>query len=306
MVAVSRRAVFGAIGAGASLGVAQAAPQDRRGEATIAHSEMFTLRSAEGRTYGVSIGYPLPDDPDVQLALKGRRATPIYATDRWTTFGLLVCLTRYMRWGGELPPCVVIGVGYPDEQQAYADDSRALDLTPTAHPGVETRPGTQYGGADAFRRFMIDVVQPEVRRRGDFDHDNAVLMGHSFGGLFALDTMVKEPESFAHYLAVSPALWFDDRLVLRELGASLEAGRRYPGRLAVFAGEREERISTPEVRMTANVLDVQRLVAQHRGQFGAPLVQVLPGLSHHTIMGAATTSGLQFLLSPPDRLAETY
>ena len=306
MPPVSRRTVLGGIGISAVPGSAFGARKEGvLPEATIPHSEMFTLQSAEGRAYGVSIGYPLPEDPEIRLALKGRKAVPVYTTDRWTNFGLLTSLTRFMRWGGELPPCVVIAIGYTDEQQAYADDTRSRDLTPTNNPGAEGRKGN-YGGASLFRHFIVDKVQPEVRRRGDFDHDNAVLVGHSFGGLFALDTMVNSPGAFRHFLSVSPALWFDDRVVLRQLEAALKAGTRFPGRLAVYAGEKEERISTPEVRMTSNVLDLQRIVFDHRKQFGSPLVQVLPGLSHHTIMGVACTYGLQHLLSPPERLSESY
>ncbi|MGN6820442.1 MAG: alpha/beta hydrolase [Sphingomonas sp.] len=313
MTSLSRRSILagaGALGAAALPGAVAAATKTPTSppEATLPHSEMFALTSAEGRTYGVSIGYPLPDDPDITLAIKGRKPVPVYTTDRWTSFGLLVSISRLMRWGGELPPIVVIAIGYVDEQKGYADDTRALDLTPTGNPGLDPKDlgNGKYGGSAAFRRFIVDKLQPEVRRRGDFDHDNAVLVGHSFGGLFAVDTMVNAPGAFKHYLAVSPSLWFDDRIVMRQLTTALGAGTSYPGRMAVYIGEHEERISPPKARMVSNVLDLQRLVADHRSQFAAPLVQVLPGLSHHTIMGIACTYGLQYLLSPPERLAETY
>jgi hypothetical protein len=58
--------------------------------------------------------------------------------------------------------------------------------------------------------------------------------------------------------------------------------------------------------MTSNVLDLGRLVAQHRSSFGRAAVRVLPNESHHTILAPAIASGLQFLLSPEKKRAETY
>ena len=305
MTSFSRRAIFGAAGACLVPFALDARPAAKRPEATEHLSEMFNLKSAEGREYGVSIAYPLPEDPEIELALKGRKPVPIYTTDRWTSLGLLLSITRLMRWGGELPPCVIVAIGYPDEEVAYKDDSRAFDLTPTSRPrGGKVDP--KYGGAALFRSLIVNKVQPELRRRGDFDHENSVLFGHSFGGLFAFDTMITAPGAFRHYLSVSPSLWFDDRLIMKQFEAALGRGQNFPGRFAIYTGEREERISPPETRMTSNVLEVQRLIVKHRSQFEAPLAQILPGLSHHSILGIAATYGLQFLLSPPNRLQETY
>ena len=58
------------------------------------------------------------------------------------------------------------------------------------------------------------------------------------------------------------------------------------------------RISSPEARMTSNVLELGRVVAEYPSSFGGVTVRVLPDESHHTILGSAATLGLRFLIGP--------
>ena len=146
-----------------------------------------------------------------------------------------------------------------------------------------------------------------VEGRFDVDAARSMLIGHSLGGMFTLDTMVEEPDAFGNYLALSPSLWFDDNLVLRLFNQKLEAGTVFKSRVAVFAGEQEERISPPETHMTSNTLEFGRLVADHRRCFpNGGLVSVQPSTTHHTIVGAGLTRGLRYLIAPEDRRSETF
>ena len=43
-----------------------------------------------------------------------------------------------------------------------------------------------------------------------------MLFGHSLGGLFAADVLVREPAAFARYAIGSPSLWWDDDVVFRQ------------------------------------------------------------------------------------------
>lgn len=42
----------------------------------------------------------------------------------------------------------------------------------------------------------------------DFSHQ--ILFGHSFGGLFAIDTLLYDSKIFSHYFIISPSLWWDN------------------------------------------------------------------------------------------------
>ena len=277
--------------------------------ATIRRSEEFLLASAEGKKYRIRVSLPHPIDSDLPLMIRGAKPIPLYVLDGGDNFGAVVDLSRLMQWGGELPPCVVVAVNYEDEAEAERLDYRRLDLTPTKHPSLPEYRKSEtagWGGAAVFREFLVQTLQPAIAKRVDVDRDNSVLIGHSLGGMFTLDTLVQDPKAFGHYLALSPSLWFDDRLVLRQLKEALAGGVKYTGRVAVFVGDREERISEPSARMSSNVLEFGRLVAQFRAQFAGTAVVVLPNTSHHTILGPALTQGLQFLISPPNRRSETF
>ena len=77
---------------------------------TIANTEEFPLQGPDGRNLRIQVSHPHPDDPNLSLPIKGRKPIPIYVMDGGGTFGLFSTLTRYMQWGGELPPCLGIGV----------------------------------------------------------------------------------------------------------------------------------------------------------------------------------------------------
>jgi predicted alpha/beta superfamily hydrolase len=42
-----------------------------------------------------------------------------------------------------------------------------------------------------------------------------VLVGHSLGGLFAVYALMTRPDVFQGYIAISPALWWDDQSLVK-------------------------------------------------------------------------------------------
>jgi predicted alpha/beta superfamily hydrolase len=273
----------------------------------LSRSESFTLKWRD-REFLIGIARPNDVDPDLPLMLGGYKPVPVYVTDGNENFPIVAAITRQMQWGGEVPPCLVVGVDYLDSERAYKEDWRTRELTPTKDPrGLPSWAHGEFGGAAEFRRFLVETLRPMIERRFDVDRSRSTLVGHSLGGLFTLDTMLEEPDAFGNYLAMSPSLWFDDNLVLRSLKQKVEAGTVFASRVAVYAGEQEERISPPETHMTSNTLEFGRLVADHRRSFkGGALVSVLPGTTHHTIVGAAATRGMRYLVAPEERRSETF
>jgi hypothetical protein len=302
----------------ASSGPVRAVPhsgQSSSSPATLIGSEEFLMAGPGGRSFKIQISYPEPDDPDLELPIKGRKPVPIYVLDGGYSFGMFASIARYMQWGGELPPCMVVGIGYQDQDLAYENDFRLHDFTPDDPTWEGSRPeylrgkvgkAGDIGGGPAFRDFLVDALRPHIEERFDVDASQSLLFGHSLGGLFVLNTMLEAPGAFRNLLAISPALWFADRALLRRLQDALESSFVVPGNVAVYVGEREERIARAYSRMTSNVLDLARIVAEHRSSFGRVAVSVLPEQSHHSIVAPAASLGLRFLLSPEEKRAETY
>ncbi len=240
--------------------------------------------------------------------LRGYKPVPIYVTDGNENFPIVAATSRQMQWGGEVPPCLVVGIDYLDADRAQKEDWRARELTPTAEPrGIAAKSKLPKGGAAEFRGFILETLRPLIEQRFDVDRQRSMLVGHSFGGLFTLDTMLKQPDAFGHYLALSPSLWFDEDLVLRSFKDKVANGAVFKSRVVALAGEQEERISPPETHMTSNTLEFGRLVADHRASFpNGAWVSVLPRTTHHTILGAGAAQGMRFLIAPDERRSETF
>lgn len=130
----------------------------------------------------------------------------LYLLDARTRFhhttGNLASLAR----SGHVPEMIVVAV---------VNTNRTRDLTPPwTGPVPEDDPQGRGpaiqagGGADDFLRFIADELIPHVEgkyRTAPF----RMLVGHSFGGLFAVHAFVSRPDLFDAVVAVSPSLWWD-------------------------------------------------------------------------------------------------
>jgi predicted alpha/beta superfamily hydrolase len=67
----------------------------------------------------------------------------------------------------------------------------------------------------------IESAYPASRQR--------TLIGHSTGGLMAVDTLLKHPDLFTNYLAIDPSMWWDHQRLLNESKTLLRA-KRYAGK----------------------------------------------------------------------------
>jgi predicted alpha/beta superfamily hydrolase len=126
------------------------------------------------------------------------------------TAGILQFLARE----GRIPPLILVAISNTD---------RTRDLTPPTSTDSTGQWGSA-GGAQAFLRFMREELFPHVDSRFR-THPFRVLVGHSFGGLLAIEALETYPEMFAGYIAISPSLWWDGMSHSRRAASEL---RRRP------------------------------------------------------------------------------
>ena len=121
---------------------------------------------------------------------------------------------------GSKTECATVAVDVPD---------RIAFLTPTAsslgRSGLETGGPPAGGRAAELVECLEKTVKPEVKRRLEGRAVTHVLMGHSFGGLFALSTMASRPALFDAWVAADPSLWWDGGVLVRMLEKNPAAGR---------------------------------------------------------------------------------
>ena len=145
--------------------------------------------------------------PPGYAARTGERFPVLYMTDGDAhiqhTSGTVAFLARNAR----MPEMIVVGISNTD---------RTRDLSPTRVERLPGNPNVRFptsGGADKFLQFIETELIPHVESKYRTLPFRA-LAGHSLGGLFAIHAMVSKPELFNSYIAVSPALQWDNYVVI--------------------------------------------------------------------------------------------
>jgi len=96
--------------------------------------------------------------------------------------------------------------------------------------------GTKPGGSADFRKFIREDVMPWVEAKYRTNGQDAVI-GESLGGLFIVETYLKDPTLFDDYIAVSPSLWWDEMALARSAPADLAAMPAGKRRLYLTMGD---------------------------------------------------------------------
>jgi predicted alpha/beta superfamily hydrolase len=117
----------------------------------------------------------------------------------------------------EIPPCIVIGLGYPldggfKELCSHCTDAeddiivnRIRDYTYPMSPTATI----QTGGAPTFARVLNEELIPKIESEYSIDTNQIHLMGHSLGGLGVLYNLFQTPTSqFDGFAALSGSLYW--------------------------------------------------------------------------------------------------
>ncbi|MCA0931874.1 esterase [Lutimonas saemankumensis] len=118
--------------------------------------------------------------------------------------------------GGFVPEMVLIGVSNAK--------NRNRDLTPSKLDKETAPPYLQdTGGADIFLQFIEKELLPYVEEKYPVS-TYRTLIGHSYAGLFTVNTLLKRPELFDNYLAIDPSMDWDNQILVRESRDLLSKG----------------------------------------------------------------------------------
>lgn len=250
----------------------------------------------------------------------------IYVLDAAFNFQTATAATSWLETasrlaGGDFPPAMVVGVGYPTDDLSAIMARRARDLTPTDGRAPEGLSLPTFplglGGAARFLDALVSEVLPQVEARHPADAADRTLLGHSFGGLFALFTLFRSTAVFDRYLIVSPSVWWDGRVILRYEQTWAEEHDDLPACVFLAVGRNEQAAGGgwknegfPDEAITAvrQVDNCRELCARLDGRHypGLSLEFVLlDGEYHLTIGAAATTRGLSWLFSGSNRARDT-
>lgn len=171
---------------------------------------------------------------------------------------------------------------------------RRHDLTSASSDPDDLKVAPTSGGAAAYRRFLVDELQPWVAAHYG-QPARTVLIGESLAGLFALETALREPAAFNDYIAVSPSLWWDRQSLSREAAADLAKGR-FEGR-RLWLASADEGSYSPEMAAATERLVAALKTAAPRGL--AWTYTPFPHETHATIYHPAAMAALRALFALP-------
>lgn len=137
----------------------------------------------------------------------------IYVLDAENNFNYLSSVYHYLSKEpfGVLPQAILV---------AIANTNRTRDLTPSKaskdmnFAGKKQTMFTESGGNETFMKFITNELYPYMEKNYR-SNDYKVLVGHSFGGLTAVNNLLSEP-FFNAYIANDPSLWWDNELMVRK------------------------------------------------------------------------------------------
>ena len=211
---------------------APAAPQTPSGAYVMERTEVRDVVSATGGAYRIFIQKPEAPAPEAGYPV-------LYILDGEDNFAVAAATTgRYAKYARDhgFEAGLIVGIGYAGESR------RSLDYTPETDLTVDAR-GRPVGRAGAFRDFIVSNLRPSIEADFPVDASRQTLFGHSYGGLFVLDTLFEDPSLFQTYVAASPSIWFGNRAVLRnEARLPARLAGLSPRTLLLTAGDGEDRI----------------------------------------------------------------
>jgi predicted alpha/beta superfamily hydrolase len=107
---------------------------------------------------------------------------------------------------GAIEPLIIVGIYNTGEQRIH-------EYTPT--------PDAKLGGgkADLYGRMLVEEVKPFIEKtyRTIKGAENTGLGGSSLGGLVTLHLGLKYPNVFGKLAILSPSVWWDNKVILREI-----------------------------------------------------------------------------------------
>lgn len=185
------------------------------GETAIIHSDILN----EDRTLYIytPAGYDFTDN----------KYPVLYMLDGADNFVHVSGVIHYLSAVGRIPQMIMVAI--PNTQ-------RTRDLSPTPEDRFPAS-----GGAEKFLGFLEQELIPYIDRNYK-THPYRVLAGHSLAGTFTIYTLLNRPDLFGGYIAISPALGWDNAVMLDEAKSFFQKQARLDKFLYITLGNEGDRI----------------------------------------------------------------
>jgi predicted alpha/beta superfamily hydrolase len=133
----------------------------------------------------------------------------LYLLDAETHFQYASGIVNFLGDNDRMPKMLVVGIDSGDVAR------RTRDLTTPSTAEIDNRFSPGGGGADGFVSFIADELIPYVEKNYR-TRPYRLLVGHSFGGLFAVYALITRPRLFNAFIAADPSLDWNNQAVVAQ------------------------------------------------------------------------------------------
>lgn len=133
--------------------------------------------------------------------------------------GLIQILGTGVNGTYAIPEMIVVAIPNTDRMRDMSPTKVTKGFDGKPSPGLATSGGMPKF-LDFIRRELIPAVDARYRTM-----PYRVLVGHSLGGITAINALYTMPEVFNAYVAIDPSLWWDNSLLLRQARERVRAAR---------------------------------------------------------------------------------
>jgi len=246
----------------------------------LQNTEHRTFRSDKiGQIYDLFVS--LPD----AYGTSGKVYPVLYVLDGWH-FPLMAFFQNNNVYSERMRPVIIVNIGHGLNVNPMP--LRARDFTPTHLPEEPTS-----GGAAAFLDFLEKEIIPLIDRTYRTDPTDRALLGHSYGGLFALFALEQRPALFQRIIAASPVAGWDHDLLIKAAREKLK-NLPAPVRLDLSAGNEGDEEKTLLQQTTAFAKQLDEFKPAHLDY----RFTVFPGENHNSVRLASFPPALYWIYRP--------
>lgn len=152
----------------------------------------------------IYIHVPQLDSADMNKALP-----VLYLLDGENHFHILSAYIEYLRHWRVIPPLIIVGIVSVDRVKDLTPVNSVINFFGKVDSNYKTS-----GGNEQFFNFIQQELMPYIKANYKTSPFK-IFVGHSFGGLTAINCMLTRPDMFDAYIAISPSLWFGNKYVLQ-------------------------------------------------------------------------------------------
>lgn len=208
----------------------------------------------------------------------------IYFLDAQWDFPLMVSTYGQSYYDGFIPEAILVGIQWGGDNPD-PNVLRARDFTPSHISEVPNS-----GGANKFLQFIKQELIPFVGNEYR-SNNNRVLMGSSYGGLFTLYALFKEPNLFSGYVPTSSTSGWDNNILYSYAKDFSDKKLTRPIKFYSAIGEFDSLM--PAFDALAGFFDKQNF------KDVSFKFERLARLGHASVKGAGNTWGLHYVFSKP-------